>query len=284
MASSPLLSDDEGVEDQLDQSPVDLALPALPRQGSLPARGLSRVLVTEADFGSSDSDLFSFSPGPTSATHSSNGPGSYDELSGKQKREIVADAARLNPDYAKEILSQLPVRTEGWCELVQMAPTKSRGYIQLSYEGANNFTNLQTVVLWADGKDVTREGDQCSHLCHHPSCRVVGHVTPESAVLNNQRKGCLVWIDCHHCSKKIFICQHEPCCIKFCPGFRNMEHLLAEGVCGRYQEASKRLRAARDPLQDAGEAVEAAIERFGASIRLFRETVEDLVMEARVTD
>lgn len=249
--SSPLLTDDEGVADQLTQSPVDLTLPAPPPTGSLPARGLSRVLVTEACFGSDDTDL-SFSPEPTSAAHPSDGPGSYDELTVQQKREIVADTVRLNPDYAKDVLSRLPVRIEGWCELVQLRPTKCGGYIQLSFAGVNKFANLQSVVLWADGlcKDLTREEDQCSHRCHNPSCRVVGHVTPESAVKNNQRKGCLVWIDCHHCGKKIFVCQHEPCCIKFCEGFRNIEHLLAEGVCGRYQDTSERLRAASESPRD----------------------------------
>src|SRR6266496_3335452 len=41
MPSFPL-TDSEGVADQLTQSPVDLALPALPRIRSLPTRGLSR--------------------------------------------------------------------------------------------------------------------------------------------------------------------------------------------------------------------------------------------------
>ena len=101
--------------------------------------------------------MFSFSPGPTSAAHSSDGPGSYDELSLAEKREIVTDAARLDPDYAEEILSRLPARTEGWCELIQLRPTKRGGYIQLSVAGVNKFANLQAVVLWADGKDLTRE-------------------------------------------------------------------------------------------------------------------------------
>src|SRR4030095_7755863 len=104
------------------------ASPALPPMRFLPARELSRVLVTEAGFGSNDTDL-SFSPQPTSVARPSDGPGSYDELDAAQKREIVADAAGLDPDYAKDILSRLPVRTEGWCELVQLRPTKPGGYV-----------------------------------------------------------------------------------------------------------------------------------------------------------
>jgi hypothetical protein len=202
----------------------------------LPAGESSGVLVTEAGFGSDDTDS-SFSPSPTSAAHLSDGPGSYGELGQVQKREVVTDAARLDPDYAKHILLRLSVRTEGWCELVQLQPTKLDGYIQVSFAGANKFAMLQAVVLWASGKDLTEEGDHCSHRCHNPQCRVVGHVTPESAADNNSRKGCLVWIDCHHCGKKIFVCMHEPCCIKFCEGFRNLEHFLAEGVCRFLRDA-----------------------------------------------
>jgi hypothetical protein len=230
--SSPPLAGSEGIADQLTQSPVDPMSPALPPIRFLSAGESSRVLVTEAGFGSNDTDS-SFSPQPTSAAHLSDGPGSYGDLDAEQRREIAIDAARLDPDYAKHILSRLPVRTEGWCELVQLRPTKPGGYIQLSVAGVNKFALLQSVVLWADGKDLTKKGDQCSHRCHNPPCRVVGHIIPESAVENNARKGCLVWINCHHCSKKIFVCMHEPCCIKFCEGFRDTEHLLAEGVCRR---------------------------------------------------
>lgn len=189
------------------------------------------VLVTEAGFGSEDTGT-TFSPIPTSAPHLSDEVhDSYGEFGVVQKREIVADACQLDPDYAKQILSRLPVQLQGWCELVQLEPTKAGGYIQISFAGANKFAMLQLVVLWADGKELTEAGQQCSHRCHNPQCRVVGHVTPESVADNNSRKNCLVWLDCHHCGKKIFICMHEPCCIKFCEGFLNMEDLLSTGVC-----------------------------------------------------
>ena len=227
------MPDQEGVADRMTQSPSVPTSPVLPPINSMPAGDMEGVVLTSEAGPGSEGSGTSFSPVPTSsAIHPSDElPDSWREFSVAQRREIVADGCQLDPDYAKSVLAQLPVQAVGWCELVQLEPTKAGGYVQLSYGGANKFAMLQQVVLWADGKELTEAGHQCSHRCHNPKCRVVGHVTPESAADNNSRKNCLVWIDCHHCDKKIFVCMHSPCCIKFCEGPSNMESLLATGVC-----------------------------------------------------
>lgn len=58
-----------------------------------------------------------------------------------------------------------------------------------------------------------------------------GHIIPESSQKNQSRKGCRVWINCNHCKKKVFVCFHEPTCIKYCEGFIDHQHFLSEGVC-----------------------------------------------------
>jgi hypothetical protein len=122
--------------------------------------------------------------------------------------------------------------TEGWCELVDMVPSKDDGYIQLSYRGVNKVAILQHVVVWSKGDFLRRPDDQVSHLCHHPSCRKSEHVVIESAGENNRRKNCLVWIVCpHHPDSKIIVCQHSPRCIKFAEGFSSMDDLNARGNC-----------------------------------------------------
>jgi len=223
MESFSLVDDDVGDRDQLMSDPDELQLPT---QLVLPALDAD---VRGTAF-SSDFDASSFQPMPTSGTHHSDeyNPARPDAA---HKRDLVSDAASLDPGYAQSILDRLQFEQEGWCELVKLQPTKAGGYIQVSFGGANKFAMLQLVVLWADGQDLWHPGDQCSHRCHRPQCKFVGHVTAESAMVNNSRKGCLVWIDCHHCAKKIFICMHDPCCIKFAPGFQSLEDFLDNGVC-----------------------------------------------------
>lgn len=183
-----------------------------------------------------DSSEFSFQPVPSSGPHTSDVPDNFADLSAVQKRDIVSDSCRLSVDYAKSVLDRLPATTSGWCELVSLAPTKQDGYIQVSFGGANKFAMLQMVVLWAAGRDLYElevpYDEQASHRCHQPRCKTVGHVCPESVFDNNLRKGCLVWIDCHHCGKKILICRHDPVCIKFVEGYSSMEDFIQNGgIC-----------------------------------------------------
>lgn len=113
------------------------------------------------------------------------------------KVELVLLRLSGQPALARALLEKLPFTPSGWCQLVTMAPTKSNGYIQLSFEGCNKVVMLQEVVLWAGGSE-RRGGEQVSHLCCQPSCKTVGHVVSESEALNQRRKGCVPWVKCPH--------------------------------------------------------------------------------------
>jgi len=74
------------------------------------------------------------------------------------------------------------------------------------------------------------EDEEASHLCGHTVCKVVGHVIWENKTLNQNRKGCLVWVPCPHshqmgvpCDKLIWVCPHTPPCIKAIPGTTEQE-------------------------------------------------------------
>jgi hypothetical protein len=218
-------SDSDQIMSDSSQVMSDPVEPQLPTQLNLPAVEDGSSILTIA-LGSDTGSIFQ--PTPTSGTCHTD---EYSPITAADKADLVIDQAQLDVDYARKILDGLPIEQGGWCELVTHQPTKRGGYIQVSYGGANKFASLQEVVLWADGKVLLSRGDQCSHRCHSPRCRVVGHVISESAVENNARKGCLVWIKCHHCDKYILVCMHDPCCIKTVPGFKTLEDFLTNGVC-----------------------------------------------------
>jgi homing endonuclease-like protein len=146
--------------------------------------------------------------------------------------ESLRAACMADPQAAVDILDHYrPKSTQaGWCSLISLKPSKSGGYIQLSWGGANKFAVLQEVVLWARGLSLT-SGEDCSHLCHNPRCISLEHIINEQSVINQSRKNCLVWLKCHHCKKYIFTCSHKPYCIKYCEGYRDLQHFLNEGCC-----------------------------------------------------
>jgi hypothetical protein len=136
-----------------------------------------------------------------------------------------------HPHMAQALLTGLETLPNGFYWDSTLAPTKAQGYIQLSAVGANKFTTLNEMLGWAAGLYLERGGDQYSHRCNNPRCTVASHICVESAVLNNGRKGCRVWVDCPHegCGKKIRVCAHEPSCIRYCPGFDSWEDFEARG-------------------------------------------------------
>lgn len=158
---------------------------------------------------------------------------------------------------ARQILNGQKVTAFGWCELIDLVPSKKNGYIQLSWDGANKFATAGEVCLWAQGRSKPVENDlpkgyaleehlagvsgqgslEASHRCNHPRCRVWEHVCLESHTANEARKGCIVWVSCSpSCSgcrgeKVILVCPHNPCCIRAHPNFRSLEEFLTNGVC-----------------------------------------------------
>jgi hypothetical protein len=134
------------------------------------------------------------------------------------------------PALCRKILEGLDSRGDiGFCRVCKLVPTKENGYVQVSWGGANKFCVLEELLLWSQGVTLV-DGHQCSHLCCEPLCLLPEHVCSESCKNNNLRKGCLVWVDCPHCSLKILVCKHEPSCIKFCPGFGSWSEFVENGV------------------------------------------------------
>lgn len=227
-------TDSDGVEDQpmvLTSDPMEYSSPTLP---PAPAMMFASLMALTQDLSETESGS-DYILQPTSGRHSSDLPDDYQRMLLPSRQEIVRDALQLDRQRARALLQGLPVlRQEGWCMLVSLVPTKGSGYVQLSLDGANKFAMLQQVVLWAQ-EERLEEGQQASHRCHQPLCKVEGHITPESISANNARKGCLVWIDSPHCpsGKKILLCQHDPCCIKYVPGWNSMEKFIEGGVCSR---------------------------------------------------
>lgn len=169
-------------------------------------------------------------------------PSTDSQIEAGDRRDIALDACILDKDFAKTVLDTQNSTTAGWCELVQLAPNKAGGYIQLSFGGANKFALLHHVAVMTDEEMKERwlqePGLEVSHRCHQPACKRPDHLCLESAADNNRRKGCLVWIPCPHCERKIILCPHTPFCIKADPAFTSMEQLVAEGACSRYNHSA----------------------------------------------
>lgn len=161
----------------------------------------------------------------------------YDSLG--VRRELMGELCSISPATALDILAKYNGRatSQGWCRVASLRESKDNGYVQVSWAGANKFACLQTVVVWANGMSIG-PGEDASHLCHEKKCLNRAHVVPEPSASNQARKGCRVWVNCPHCPKKIFVCTHTPHCIKFCAGFNDHEHFLAEGICVNVNEES----------------------------------------------
>ena len=147
-------------------------------------------------------------------------------------REMVQDLCTIDPNTARRVLQRYNAEAvpNGWCREVRLQESKEGGYVQVSWAGANKFACLQTVVVWANGQEV-KTGEDASHLCHNKKCLNPQHIIPEPTKLNQHRKGCIVWVKCNHCEKKLFVCPHGPTCIKYCEGYRDHDEFMAEGIC-----------------------------------------------------
>jgi hypothetical protein len=162
--------------------------------------------------------------------------------------EVFNDWKSIGARY----LDNLVAERYGWCGLVKLATNKGeadipleqrRGYIQLSFKGLNKVSHLilssrcfhrigrNQVILLHHLVAIASVGlapdteDDASHLCHHSTCKVVGHVCWESKQKNQDRKGCSVWVQCPHCPKKIWACEHKPRCIRAIPGVTEAQFL-----------------------------------------------------------
>lgn len=138
-----------------------------------------------------------------------------------------------NTEVAKQELFNVTENrshTEGWCCISDLAPSKKNGYVQVSIQGHNHLMVMQNLVLAASGYSsaVYDVNVQASHLCDNRRCCTLGHIVPESAKLNNSRKGCRGWVPCPHtaCTTPIFICPHSPPCIRYHSAYADMQALI----------------------------------------------------------
>ena len=147
---------------------------------------------------------------------------------GSIQREWFSTAPIRALEYLETVIDE--ARSVGYCQEIRMVPSKRAGYVQLSWGGANKFCTLGDMLGWARGIH-PGEGMQVSHRCHNPRCMLPSHITIETPIQNNARKGCLVWVDCpHSCEDRILVCSHLPSCIKFVPGFETWEDFIRWGV------------------------------------------------------
>jgi hypothetical protein len=160
---------------------------------------------------------------------------------------------------ALAILARLKTTPYEWCKLVNITPSKTGGYSQVSWAGANKFATVGEVVCWSKGQNKPGLGDpgstaalEVSHLCHNPRCIVPEHIVIESQLINNARKGCPGWIQCSdvcgrcHGRKVIWVCAHEPPCVMFHQQYTSHEELLKNGICiDRRAETLARTEAKR---------------------------------------
>lgn len=133
---------------------------------------------------------------------------------------------------AQEFLADLKLIPSGWCLDLGLAPSKANGL-----HSAKLGRHQQ--VLYAGGDAGFRQpvsaecrtGWKCHIYVIIQSVRSqTMYVALESSRDNNGRKGCAVWVNCPHCSLKIFVCQHEPLCIKFAPGYASEGEFMADGI------------------------------------------------------
>jgi hypothetical protein len=200
----------------------------MPQTQITAAFGKKRALTLEQP----DSDKENEAPGASDPS----APLKRRKSVGSDRTVALRDRFRSDPELCKRLLARLPSTRVGWCDIVSLKPTKSDGYIQVSWEGCNKFAMLQQVVLWAAGYDVL-EGEDCSHRCHNTACKTVGHVVSDPTSVNQGRKGCEVQHPClpGHGDCYQWTCPHGTadsfvCCIKYAEGFNSHEDFVARSV------------------------------------------------------
>jgi hypothetical protein len=89
------------------------------------------------------------------------------------------------------------------------------GYPTYSY--SHTAANIQVshlalrVVKGAIPRRSSRE--TASHLCHNKSCIRPDHIIIETVGRNGRRNGCLAFVTCNDCGRRINACGHTPKCI-----------------------------------------------------------------------
>lgn len=136
----------------------------------------------------------------------------------QERRLAILESGELSEILGKHRAKGTP---NGWCLEHNLAPTKEGGYAQISIRGHKDFSIIH-LVAWESGalgyqrkmelNDTLAEQAQASHLCGNRKCIQVGHVIWETVQMNNDRKGCLAYLELEN-GKLVPICRHRPVCI-----------------------------------------------------------------------
>jgi len=135
-------------------------------------------------------------------------------------------------------------KVNGWCWECTLKPSKADGYCQSKIQWFNNkqltLLTYHTIShIYANRSSfVWSRNSQISHLCNNPKCFRPEHSVYESTTLNNRRKNCVVYIKCPHSAdthngkdKFIWLCPHDPPCIKYHPSYSPDE--IQKRICSR---------------------------------------------------
>ena len=100
------------------------------------------------------------------------------------------------------------------CKLLNMAPSKENGYIQLFVAGTTSKVLAHVLSCFDEFsaiKDEWREDFDVSHLCGNPNCVKKSHLRYEHKTINQRRKGCKATVSCPcPCGHTFNICTCDP--------------------------------------------------------------------------
>jgi hypothetical protein len=152
------------------------------------------------------------------------------KLKAKQARKIMVDDEEARTEVLRNIFEKhtYVAGDHTYCWECELAPSKNKGYVQASYKQCRVQTINVLSFIDKEKRDVG-QGMHVSHLCGNTKCYNPQHLIEESALQNNARKNCLVWVDCPHCNAGtgvIMTCTHDPRCIKRFPA-------TVTTICGR---------------------------------------------------
>ena len=90
------------------------------------------------------------------------------------------------------------------CKVVNLTPTKEKGYAQAFVKGSTTKVLAHVLSFWiSKGSFDPTDGKDISHLCHNPLCVNPDHLVREDKEINQRRKGCVGTVTCP-CG-----CRHE---------------------------------------------------------------------------
>lgn len=143
-------------------------------------------------------------------------------MGGKADSPVVARLKKEEHRLALESLAKQKKRAQRNmknCILLDMAPTKEGGYVQL-FIHKDSPKVLAHVLAWFDDWEELQEfikdptffkGKDVSHLCGNRLCVNRNHLVFEDSTKNQRRKGCKGFVTCPcPCGHTFNVCECDP--------------------------------------------------------------------------